>query len=271
MITGADKPTGDLPRVVSPNLVWLGGCLKVEYRGEYVYGHFSVYLVIGSEKTMLIDTGVPSQWPQVIDAIRSAIGDRPLDYIFPTHSEYPHAGLLPRLMETYPDALCVGDMRDYHLYYPHLVDRFRHVKPGDYVDLGDRKVTFVPGIWRDIPNTLWAFEDTAKVLFVSDSFAYLHYHHPGESDSFTSEMPLPELEMIQYFNERALQWTRFTDVHKTFGDVDELLDIVKPDIIAPAHGGLIDNPLEITPHIKRGMIVEQVMAAGAEPDLPGIY
>lgn len=263
MNIAASKPTGNLPRVVSPNLLWLGGCLPVEYRGQTVFGHFSIYLVMGSEKTMLVDTGHPGHWPEVSKALRAALGDRKLDYIFPTHAELPHAGLLPKLMEVYPDALCVGDMRDWHLYYPELVDRMRHANVGDYVSLGDRNVCFVPAVWRDIPNTLWAFEDTDRVLFVSDSFAYLHYHHPGESDYFTSEMPLPEVGMIQFFNERALQWTRFTDVQTTFGDADFLMETLKPRIIAPAHGGIIDNPEIITPHMKVGMTVEQVAPPAA--------
>jgi hypothetical protein len=28
-----DKPTGELPRVVTPNLLWTGGCLSIEYQG----------------------------------------------------------------------------------------------------------------------------------------------------------------------------------------------------------------------------------------------
>src|SRR5690242_17886329 len=46
------KPRGELPRVVTPNLLWTGGCLSIEYQGELAHGHFSTYLVLGSEKSM---------------------------------------------------------------------------------------------------------------------------------------------------------------------------------------------------------------------------
>ena len=57
-----DKPTGELPRVVTPNLLWTGGCLSIEYQRELAHGHLSTYVVRGSKKTMLVDTGHASHW-----------------------------------------------------------------------------------------------------------------------------------------------------------------------------------------------------------------
>ena len=57
-----NQPTGELPRKVTPNLFWTGGCLEVSYSGEIVHGHLSTYLVKGSEKSMLVDTGHPMNW-----------------------------------------------------------------------------------------------------------------------------------------------------------------------------------------------------------------
>lgn len=253
MLNAVSKPTGMLPRVVTESLLWTGGCLSIDYYGQTVFGHFSVYLVKGRDKTILIDTGHPIHWPQLERDVERFLDGRSLDYVFPTHAELPHSGLLPKWLEKYPDAVAIGDLRDYDLYYPHLVHRFRTVTVGDHVDLGDRRFTFVPAVWRDVPTTLWAFEDGDRTLFVSDAFAYLHYHHPGETDFLTSEAPPPDLRMIQFFNERALQWTRFTDVEATFADLDALLDVLDPAMIAPSHGGVIDEPDKMTPLVKHGM------------------
>lgn len=79
---------------------------------------------------------------------------RPLDQVFPTHSELPHSGLLERWMREFPQAAAVGDMRDYPLHYPHLAHRFRQVSPGDSLELGDRRLLSLPPVWRDLPDPL---------------------------------------------------------------------------------------------------------------------
>src|SRR5690606_11861120 len=127
-----------------------------------------------------------------------------LDYIFLTHCEFPHAGLVEQWLKKYPEAAVIGNVHDFRLYYPDLWDRFRIVKAGDAVDLGGRKIVFMPGIWRDLPDTLWAFDTSDRILFVADGFAFLHPHEPGQCDAFMSEFPPPDIKMIRYFNERAL-------------------------------------------------------------------
>jgi flavorubredoxin len=246
-------PTGKLPRVLDGNLLWTGRCLLSDYQGEQVHGHFATYLIRGEAKTMLIDTGHPAHWPAVERDITNFLGERTLDYIFLTHGEFAHAGSLPQIMKKYPNAIALGNVPEYPLYYPELAERMRIVKPGDSVDLGDRRIHFVPCIWKDLP-TLWAFDDVGRTLFASDAFAYLHYHSAGKCDFTGSEQPAPDLKLIQFFNERALRWTRYTDVRTTFAAIDELLLRLKPRMIAPAHGSIIDDPSAMLPLMKEGML-----------------
>lgn len=247
------EPSGELPRLVTPDLLWTGGCLEVAYKGDIVHGHFSMFVLKGSEKTLMIDTGHPVNWSTVEKDVEAFLDGRPLDYIFPTHAEYPHAGLIASWMRKYPDAKAVGDVRDYDLYYPELSDRFHHAKAGEILDLGDKKVMFVPAIWRDMPSTYWAFEMVERTLFVADAFAFLHYHKQGQCDLKTSEQPVPDVQMIQFFNERALQWTRFTEAEQTFGDIDYILSTLDPKLIVSAHSGVIDTRDAMVPVIKGGM------------------
>lgn len=244
---------GTLPRVVIPDLLWTGGCLPFNYRSEMVHGHFSTYLVRGSEKTILIDTGHPVHWKKVERDVEQFLAGRPLDYVFLTHGEFPHAGLVAQWLEKYPNAIAVGHIPEYPLYYPELAHRMKVVHPGDSLDLGDRHMFFVPAVWRDLV-TLWAFDTKDRVLFVSDAFGYLHYHKDGECNRTTSELPPPDAIMMQYLNERALYWTGYTDVRVTFGDLDTLLQRLKPRLIAPAHGGLVDNAQATATVFKEGMI-----------------
>ena len=248
-------PRGALPRVVTPSLLWTGGCLPLNYHGEIVHGHFCNYVVRGSKKTMMIDTGHPAHWPGIENDVETFLEGRPVDYIFITHGELPHAGLVTQWFEKYPGAIAFGDISEYPLYYPEYAHRFRDVKAGDGVDLGDRRVVFTPAIWRDLATTLWAFDTKDRVLFVSDAYGYLHFHKRGDCDCTTSEMPAPDAAMMRFLNERAMLWTLYGDARATFADLDEMLERLKPRLVAAAHGGVIDDPQAMTPLIKDGMIL----------------
>ncbi len=244
-----------LPRVIKDDLLWTGGCLPLRYGGDFVHSHFGVFVVKGSEKSIIIDTGHPIHAEQVEQDIENFLQGRPLDYIFPTHGEFPHAGLISRWMKKYPEAIAVGDLRDYDLYYPEIAHRFQNVKPGDSVSLGDRDFLFVPAIWRDLPNSLWGFDTLDRTLYVADAFSLMHYHIPGDCSLLTSEMPPPDLKMIRFLNERAMQWARYFDARETFPEIDRLLAMLKPRHIASAHGAFIDTP-DVTVRIaKEGMIL----------------
>ncbi len=253
-----DQPTGHFPRRLSETLLWTGGCLNIAYHDQEVHSHVCAYLVVGSRQTILIDTGNAQDWPRIRDDVTRFLEGRPLDYVFPTHGELPHCGLLTAWLDLYPKALAVGALRDFPLYYPHHAHRMRMVSAGEAIDLGDRRLVFLPPVWRDLPDTLWAFDTKERVLFVSDAFAYLHYHEDGHCDHLTSEQPLPEIDMIRYFNERAMYWTRHVDASASFADIDEMLRRLRPNLIATAHGGVIDATEAMLPLVKRGMDVRQV-------------
>ncbi|WP_332682473.1 MBL fold metallo-hydrolase [Bosea sp. (in: a-proteobacteria)] len=255
-----DKATGRFPRKLSDTLLWTGGCLNIDYHGRNVHSHVCTYLIRGSEKTMLVDTGNAYDSRRVEQDIEAFLDGRTLDYIFPTHGELPHCGLLTRWMDKYPESIAVGALRDFPLYYPEHAHRMRNVAAGDAIDLGDRRIVFVPPIWRDLRDTLWAFDTTERSLFVSDAFAYLHYHEDGQCDLLTSEQPLPDVRMIQFFNERAMYWTRHTDPQHSFEDIDEMIRVLEPEIIATAHGGVVDEREAMLPLVKRGMTVRPRLA-----------
>ncbi|HYZ47517.1 MAG TPA: MBL fold metallo-hydrolase [Sphingomonas sp.] len=248
-------PTGAFPRALSETLLWTGGCLSVLYHDRMVHSHTSAYLVLGTERTMLVDTGNAQDWPRIEGDVERFLAGRTLDFVFPTHGELPHCGLLTAWLDKYPDALAVGSLRDFPLYYPDYADRMRSVAAGEAIDLGDRRIVFLPPVWRDLRDTLWAFDTTERTLFVADAFAYLHYHEADRCDHLISEQPLPAVEMIKYFNERAMYWTRFTDTERSFADIDEMLAVLRPKLIATAHGGVIDATEAMLPLVKQGMTV----------------
>src|SRR5688572_5692640 len=145
-------PAPTWPREVGPGVFWLSACEGDSVDGRDMHGHWACYLVIGSEKTALIDTSNPAFWPELKDQFVQAIQGRRLDYVVPTHPEGPHVGNLARILDMYPEARVVGDLRNYHLYFPGYVDRFDFLAIGDEIDLGDRALQLTKGVMHDLPN-----------------------------------------------------------------------------------------------------------------------
>ncbi|WP_165966623.1 MBL fold metallo-hydrolase [Actinomadura sp. 7K507] len=183
-----------LPREFAPGLHWLGGCSDSgawpTRKGATTHEHLSTYLVAGTDKTVLIDTGHYAQWDGIRDQLDACLGDRPLDYVFPTHHEIPHAGNLGRLLARYPDAVAVGDTREYHLYFPEIApERLRRTRGGDSIDLGGTSLMFLDPVWYDLSGTLWAYETRGRTLFTSDGLGYIHDHSPDVCGLLPGEVP----------------------------------------------------------------------------------
>ncbi|WP_165958922.1 MBL fold metallo-hydrolase [Actinomadura sp. KC345] len=186
--------SGRLPREFAPGLHWLGGCSDSgawpTRKGATTHEHLSTYLVTGTDRTVLIDTGHYAQWDGIRDQLDRCLGDRPLDYVFPTHHEIPHAGNLGRLLARYPGAVAVGDTREYHLYFPEIApERLRRMRGGDSIDLGGTSLTFLDPVWYDLSGTLWAYETRGRTLFTSDGLGYIHDHSPDVCGLLPEEIP----------------------------------------------------------------------------------
>ena len=68
----------------------------------------SAFLLDDGQTAILYDTGFAFTGYAVADNIRKALGDRPLDYIFLTHSHYDHALGTPYICARYPGAKVVA-------------------------------------------------------------------------------------------------------------------------------------------------------------------
>lgn len=247
-------------REVAPGLFWLGGCKEIRYKSGLVHSYGSAYLVAGATHTVLVDTGHPKDWrrlDQQLDVVLDHIGHDGVDYLFPTHAEVAHAGNLGRLLAKYPNALVVGDTRDYHLLYPQFADRLRPSSVGERLDLGGSEFVFVAAVVRDLVNTMWAYDSARKCLFVSDGFAYMHHHNAGECGLTTEELDDPPLEeFTAAFAEFALYWTRFVDVRPFCRQIDVLRERYQVDMIAPAHGAVVMDPATTVPKVYDGFEFE---------------
>lgn len=248
-----------LPREIAPNVFWLGTCISrftFDIADERFHSHLSSFLVRGPAQSVMIDTGLPSTWDDIEAQLDDVLAGRPLDWIFPSHAESPHSSSVGKLLEKFPRARVIGDVRDYHFVFPGSRGRLVAAGPGDRLDLGDGHVLeFVSAFLKDLPGTLWGYERKQGVLFVSDGFGLGHrqptasvhdsdlpVHTSGECVLTLSELRHP-LHVDQAYNATlgALHWTRFVDSQPVFEELQRFLVDHPTRIIAPAHGYIIDG------------------------------
>jgi flavorubredoxin len=260
----AHQLSSDLPRVVAEGITWIGACLPFELDGRLIHGHNSAFLVQGADSSLLVDTGAPSSWWAISDVLDRILGSAPLTYLFATHPELPHTGNMPRLVEKYPDLQVIGDVRDYHLFYPEVVPNLRATVPGDRIGLGGgHEFVVVEAMIRDLPNTQWGYAPKGKTLFTADGFCYMHRpelddedpaHLPGECGLTTGELRQPiAVENAAFFTGSALYFSRFVDdADERYATVADLAAELGAQIVCPTHGNVITDLHDVLPIVRAG-------------------
>ena len=250
-----------LPREIAPGIFWLGGCLGGAVKdGRTIHIHLSNYLIMGETTTLLVDTGAPSTWLALQAQLKDTLGSRHLDWVFSSHPEFPHSANLGHILDAFPTAKAIGDIRDYHLYYPRHTDRLVSREVGDSLDLGGGYTfTFVDAVLKDLPSTMWGYESKTQTLFVVDGFGYSHRaavtpeldeptHLPGECALTIEEIPGPvEIDNATFILRTALYWSRYVRADKIIGDIRMLIERYPTRVIAPAHGNVITDVASILP------------------------
>lgn len=243
----------DIPREISRDILWLGSCIPVSINDETFHSHLGMYLLRGTDRTLLIDTGMPRFWPAVKRQLDVALGGRRLDYVFPTHPEVPHSANVPNILDSYPECRLIGDTRDYHLFYPQYVNRMDSVVANDEIDLGGLTFVFIDAVLKDLPSTLWGYERRERIMFVADGFAFLHpgdelsanddpLHRPGDCGKLSSEIAGGlDVQLGEFIVKAALYWSRYVDPEHLFRSIRSLLSTYPTRMIAPAHSCVIDD------------------------------
>lgn len=101
------------------------------------------HLLIGKEKTAIVDTGMAYCAATVIDNIKKALAEHmpehpQLDYIFLTHSHYDHLGALPYILEAWPGAkVCAAAHAQKVLQRPNALKTIRRLSEGACIVFGD--------------------------------------------------------------------------------------------------------------------------------------
>jgi flavorubredoxin len=248
----------ELPRELAPGLFWLGACLTLPHEGRVLHAYNSVYLLSGTDASMLIEGGHPQDLHIIEKQLEGLLrkGVPPLRYAFLTHTETPHASGLGRILSHFPEVEAYGAMVDIPLVFPELADRVHNLDPGERLDLGGSEFIAVDAVIRDMPYTRWGFDTRRRALFPGDGFAYAHYHEAGQCGCLAEETPgLALSDMTALFADVALYWTRFADLEPYCARLDSLLDERGVELVAPTHGLPIGDVATTMPLVREGLLM----------------
>src|SRR5262249_41733780 len=150
-----------LPRELAPGVMWVGDCTPVPLGERMTHSYSSVYVVSGDEAAVLVDTGLSKDWPAInrqLGELAAAGRVAPIKYLFPSHPEAAHSGNIGRLLQKYPEAVVIGETRDYHLVFPGCDDRLRPLPINETFDLGGRTMRTLPALFKDLVCSMWVLD-----------------------------------------------------------------------------------------------------------------
>ncbi len=193
---------------------------------------YNAYLVIGSEKTALIDTVEPEFLDQLLGNLE---GVDKIDYIVSHHAEQDHSGSIPLMLEKYPEStlLCLQKNKEMLQTLMTIPDeRIRVIEDGGEVSLGNKTIRFEHFPWVHWPETTITYIPEDKVLFPCD---FLGSHYCWEH-IFAGEDPIVYKGAREYYVQIMMLYSMMTAKHL---DRLKAMDI---ELICPSHGSVYDKP-----------------------------
>jgi flavorubredoxin len=195
---------------------------------------YNSYLIIGSEKTALIDTVDPSQ-QDVLFRNLEQLDIEHIDYVIANHAEQDHSGTLPQVMAKYPEAKLICTPKCQELLIEHLLiakDRLKTVADKETIALGGRTLEFIYTPWVHWPETMVTYLKEDKILFSCDFFG----SHLAATDMYVIDTGQVYEAAKRYFAEIMMPF------HTPIQNNLEKLKNYKIEIIAPSHGPMYDKP-----------------------------
>jgi flavorubredoxin len=195
---------------------------------------YNSYLIKGSEKTAVIDAVDPPKSSEWIANIKK-LGVETIDYIVSQHAEQDHSGAIPDLLALYPGAEVVTNEKCKAFLEDLLMipsERFRVIRDGETLSLGDRTLEFIFTPWVHWPETLCTYLREDKTLFSCDFFG----SHLATSELFARNAAKVVEDAKRYFAEIMMPFR--PTIRKNIQKI-ESLDIA---YIAPSHGPVYDRP-----------------------------
>lgn len=195
---------------------------------------YNSYLIKGTEKTALIDTVDPVKESEFLKNLEDLKLDK-IDYIVSLHSELDHSGVIPKILEMYPEAKVVTNSkcRDFLKEFFLLPEeKFITICNEDTICLGNKTIKFVFAPWVHWPDTMFAYLIEDKILFSTDLFG----SHISTSDLFVNNDARVIEAAKRYYAQIMMPFRNNVIINL------KKLEDLEIDVIAPSHGQLYADP-----------------------------
>ena len=236
----AETPMGTVE--IAPNVFWVGvkdpnrrlfdGLIPLPHGTSY-----NAYLIVGSEKTVLIDSVNPGFEDELVSKVGQHADPAKIDYIVMNHAEPDHANALMKMLSIAKDAVLVTSAKGKEaamMYFHVPEERIKVVDESSTIDLGDKSLKFVDAPWLHWPETMFTYLPEDGVLFPCDFYgshiAYGEFFADEFGEGHTLELAkLYFAEIMMPFRKPAMK-----AIEKTRQ--------LKPKVIAPSHGVMYRRP-----------------------------
>ncbi len=195
------------------------------------YGTTYNSFFIDARKKAIIETTKEKFKEQYLGKIKSLTDPVDIEYIIMNHTEPDHSGNLKHLLELAPKATVVGSGSAIR-YLQDMIGaefKFRQVKNGDELDLGNMTLKFIGAPNLHWPDTMYTYLIEEKILFSCDSFGS-HYCNEKMFDDLVGSF---DDAFNYYFDVILRPYSKF--MLKAIDKI-RLLDI---NIICPGHGPIL--------------------------------
>ena len=207
---------------------------------------YNAYIVFGSEKTALIDTVEPFKKEELFRNLKELKVEK-IDYIVSNHAEQDHSGAIPEVLKAFPEAKVITNKKCKEMLKDLLdlkEEVFEVIEEGQELSLGDKTLQFFMAPWVHWPETMFTWVKEDKVLFTCD-FLGSHIATSELFDTTDENRAKVYLETKRYYAEIMMPFRNFIKKHL------QLIDKLKPEIIAPSHGVVIKDVEFMTGAYKR--------------------
>jgi flavorubredoxin len=198
---------------------------------------YNAYLIMGSEKTALLDTVDPTQTDTLLSELNAREIDR-IDYVVSHHAEQDHSGLIPSVLARYPSASVVTNAKCKSMLMDLLnihEKRFITITDGQTLPLGGKTLQFFDIPWVHWPETMCTYLQEDRILFPCDLFG----SHLATGSLYVDDEPLAYESAKRYYAEIMMPFRPV--IKKNL----EKLGKLKIEMIAPSHGPVYPRPAAI--------------------------
>jgi flavorubredoxin len=198
---------------------------------------YNSYLIVGSEKTVLIDT-VDTEMTDVLINNLSKLNVTKIDYVVANHAEQDHTGALPEVLKRYPEAIVLCSQKCMPMLIDHLgiePSRIKVVVDKEEISLGNKTLEFVYTPWVHWPETMSTYLKEDKILFSCDFFG----SHYATEDLFFNDADKVTISLKRYYAEIMMPFRTIikSNINK--------LSLYEIKMICPSHGPLHQEPDKI--------------------------